>query len=80
MGNQSTINGLDKLTEIVKRRSPDLLNLSIFTPPKTLTEEERETIQEVLADEFCEFGLKENSEPNEYGIFLDDLIGKLRNS
>ncbi len=79
MNKQITNHIFDKLIEIVKRRSPELLSFSFFIPPKPLTEEEREAIREVLADEFCEFGLKENFEPNDYGIFIDDLIGKLGN-
>jgi len=79
MNKQLSQNTYDKLVEIIQRRNPELLNLPFFTPPKPLTDEEREAIREALADEFCEFGLKEDSEPNKYGLFIDDLIGKLDN-
>ena len=32
---------------------------------------------DVIVDNFCEYGLKEDSEPNEYGILLEDTKGFL---
>lgn len=77
MNKRLSQNMYDKLFEVIKRRNPRLLNLPLFIPQEPLTDVEREAIREVLADEFCEFGLKADSEPNKYGIFIDDLIGKL---
>jgi hypothetical protein len=42
-----------------------------------LTEGQREALREVLADELCSTGLKQNGEPNERGLKLDAIIGKL---
>lgn len=69
----------DKLREIIQRRNPDLLSIPFFAPRPLLTEEEREAIRETLADELTEVGLRSDSEPNEYGVFIDEIIGKLGN-
>lgn len=31
-------------------------------------------IDEILLDEFCQFGLKADSEPNEYGFYIEEII------
>lgn len=42
-----------------------------------LAEEQREELRMILADELCSTGLRPDGEPNERGIKLDDIIGKL---
>lgn len=69
----------DTLLNIIQRRNPELLGLPFFSQERGLTDEEREDLREVLADELCEFGLKADSEPNKYGLSIDGLIGKLGN-
>ena len=65
------------LYDIVSRRQPSLLPLVESLGQKLLTEEAREDLREVLAAEMTEAGLRSDSEPNEYGRRLDDLIGLL---
>lgn len=69
----------DLLLDVIQRREPRLLGLPFFSQERGLTDEEREDLREVLADELCEVGLKANDEPNKYGLLIDDLIGKLMN-
>jgi hypothetical protein len=62
---------------IILRRQPLLLDIVGSLGESPLTEESREEIREVLVEELCESGLREDDEPNEYGRKVDDLIGLL---
>lgn len=65
------------LTEVIEKRRPDLLKLMPPYREIDLTEDERDEIIDAVTDEFTSTGLKEDDEPNERGIRLDDLIGSL---
>jgi hypothetical protein len=54
---------------LLPRLSPDG-NLSI-------TADEAERLQFAISGEMCAKGLRDDSEPNDYGLALDDLIGVL---
>jgi hypothetical protein len=41
-----------------------------------LTDEQRDELREMLTDEFIETGLREDDEPNERGLLLEELIDK----
>lgn len=67
------------LIDILKKRDHELIcnriiqNLLLGDPEIT-------EILLILADEFLETGLKENDEPNERGIEIEDLIDVMNNS
>ncbi|HST24075.1 MAG TPA: hypothetical protein VLR90_23425 [Blastocatellia bacterium] len=65
------------MEEIVRSRRSDLLGLLDFPQDIKLTEEQREDLRLAVADEFLETGLKENGEPNQRGLLLDELITRL---
>jgi len=65
------------LTEVLEKRRPDLLKLIPPYGEIDLTEFERDEIIDAVTDEFTSTGLKEDDEPNQRGILLDDLIGAL---
>jgi hypothetical protein len=62
---------------IVLRRRPDLDTVLRKVGKTALTEEERESLRETLADELCAEGLHPNGEPNERGHFVESLIDAL---
>lgn len=65
------------LERVLRSREPSLVPLLDRLGRLSLTEEEREDLRSVLADELCERGLDEEDEPTSYGRALDDVIGKL---
>ncbi|HEX6903868.1 MAG TPA: hypothetical protein VF789_29425 [Thermoanaerobaculia bacterium] len=65
------------LRAVISRREPRLLKIVETLEKAPLTDEQREMLREVLADELCESGLRDDDEPNELGTRLDDLIGRL---
>jgi len=77
MYNRLTQEAFYKVFEIVKRRNPEMLSFPFFSTRFGLTEDQREEIREVLADELVEYGLKKNSEPTEYGLLIENLIDLL---
>jgi hypothetical protein len=64
----------DLLQEVVLKRDPDLLLLIENLGMKPLTEAEREQLRAVVADELCATGLREDDEPNQRGLKLEELI------
>jgi hypothetical protein len=65
------------LREVVRQNKPSLIDTADLVGDKALTENQREELREVLADELCSTGLKTDGEPNERGIRLDSIIGNL---
>jgi tetratricopeptide (TPR) repeat protein len=65
------------LEKAVRRWCPQNLRLVELVGARTLSEEEREALRGALAYELTASGLREDDEPNAYGLELDDLIGKL---
>ncbi len=59
------------------RNRPDLAGVVSLVGKVTLTKGQREDLRGVLLDELCATGLKPDSEPNERGLWLDDVLGKL---
>lgn len=62
------------LERIVSARRPELLLLVHVLKTAGLTQEQRESLRGVIADELSEAGLGDNDEPNSYGLVLEDLI------
>ncbi len=77
MGRKLGPDEIELLREIVSKRAPDLLALIDSLGVVPLTQEQREELRGVISDEFCETGLREDNEPNPWGVRLDDLIGRL---
>lgn len=65
------------LREAITRRRPKLLPLLDQLGTVPLTDEQRENLREAIGIEFCETGLREDSEPNERGLALESLIDAL---
>lgn len=65
------------LREVLLRRRPALLGVLDTLGAVPLADERREELREALAEELCETGLREDGEPNQRGLALDDLISRL---
>lgn len=65
------------LVEVIEKHRPNMLGL-VTSQNIELTDSELDEIFDVVGNEFCETGLKKNDEPNERGLLLEDLIGRLR--
>jgi hypothetical protein len=68
---------IDLLYAVVMRRKSeyaDLLNQLGIIP---LSDKQRELLRDVISDEFIEYGLREDDEPNEKGLELELLIDLL---
>lgn len=73
---------LDLVREVVSRRAPSLMPLvqRLFDQPLpsiSLSSEEQDLLSDVIISEFCDYGLGSDSEPNKYGILLDDIAARL---
>jgi hypothetical protein len=69
---------LDLLREVLLARGPQFLHLLDSPELTQLTEDQRDQLRELVADELCATGLSVDDEPNQRGVVLDDLIGLLR--
>jgi len=65
------------LRRVTVKSSPEIENLVDAVGRRPLTDEEREVLRGGLALELSSLGLREDSEPNDYGKELDGLIGRL---
>lgn len=65
------------LREVLLKQSPSLLKLMEIIGIVPLTNEQKEQLWEAIADELVTTGLGENDEPNERGVLLDDLVGRI---
>jgi len=59
------------LQEVIAKRKPELQSLKL---EPSLIEE----LCDIVMDEFCETGLKDDDEPNNRGLKLEDLVDELR--
>ena len=65
------------LSEVVWKRNPDMIGIVASFQNVGLTETQREELRQTLTDELIDTGLRENDEPNERGLLLEELIDKL---
>ncbi len=67
------------LRRVLERRDRHCLRLWNKLPQRRqrLTEDERESIRRVVADEFSEAGVGPDYEPNDYGLQMERLIDAL---
>jgi hypothetical protein len=68
---------LELLREAVGRHKPSLMSVVDLVGKVALTDGQRENLRMALADDLCSTGLRPDSEPNEHGLKLDAIIGKL---
>ena len=67
----------EMLKAVVLKHRPDLLPIVDSLGNNPLSFNLREELREAIADEFCESGLNESDEPNEFGLRLEELIDLL---
>lgn len=67
----------DVLREVVQDHCPDLLTILDSREDVALTEQQRDDLRQAVTDEFCQTGLKENDEPNQRGLLLEEIIDRL---
>jgi len=65
------------LHSTIQKQQPGLLHLLTLFGKQQLTEDQREDLRQALIDEFIQTGLRDDSEPNERGLQLEDLIDRL---
>lgn len=63
------------LHEVLSIRNADLLPL--LEHLNQISDEQRERLREVIADELMETGLDHDDEPNQRGLLLEDIIDTL---
>ena len=66
---------LKEIKQIISRRNIKLLEYIAIE--QQLNSSQCEEIKETLVEEFCEFGLKKNSEPNKYGLKIESMIDNI---
>jgi hypothetical protein len=67
----------DLLREIISRGSPSSVTLVDALLERRLTDDERDELRQVVADELVSEGLRDDDEPNEYGHRLERFIDAL---
>lgn len=65
----------DILREIISERRPDLIQAINASGP--LSDEERDSLRQALTDELVASGLREDDEPNERGLQIEELIDRV---
>lgn len=65
------------IRELLLQHKPSLLPILNSIGKEALTVEQRESLREVILDEFLQTGTEEDDEPNERGLMLEQLIDKL---
>jgi hypothetical protein len=65
------------LRETLMNRAPDFLNLFDSPEGVRLSTNQRDELRQIVTDEFCATGLRENDEPNARGLVLEDIIDRL---
>ncbi|MBP6940667.1 MAG: hypothetical protein KBB65_02745 [Syntrophorhabdaceae bacterium] len=67
----------DFLQKVLLKHHSSLLKIMDSIGMVPLTDEQREKLREVLANELLETGLGKDDEPNERGLLLEGLIDRL---
>ena len=67
----------DLLREIISRRDGSALTLLDALWERRMTEDERERLRGLVADELVERGLEDDDEPTGYGLQLERLVDAL---
>ena len=64
------------LIEVVAKHRPEMQRL-ITSETFEVSDSELDELFDIVGNEFMETGLEKNDEPNERGLRLEDLIGRL---
>ncbi|MGZ3595248.1 MAG: hypothetical protein ACXU9G_06275 [Syntrophales bacterium] len=67
----------DLLREVLLKLRPPLLTMIDSIGIVPLTDNQREELRSVVADELVETGLGKDDEPNERGLLLEHLIDRV---
>lgn len=65
------------LSEIVWKRDPTMVGVVASLQDVQLTVDQREELRQAVTDELMETGLRDDDEPNERGLLLEELIDRL---
>ena len=65
------------LSEIVWKRDPSMIGAVASLQDIQLTDDQREDLRQAVTDELIETGLRDDDEPNERGLLLEELIDRL---
>lgn len=65
------------LSEIVWKRDPSMVGVVASLQDVQLTVDQREELRQAVTDELMETGLRDDDEPNERGLLLEELIDRL---
>ena len=65
------------LREVLHRRAPEL-DIKQTDDQFQLSQEQRQQVCELLGQELCASGLRDNDEPNARGLLIERLIDKLK--
>ena len=65
------------LREVLHRRAPEL-DIEQTDDQFQLSQEQRQQVCELLGQELCASGLRDNDEPNARGLLIERLIDKLK--
>jgi len=74
MESRKVPNELVVLRRVVEKRDPALLTRLDSLADCPLTDDERESLRDLVADEFTERGLRNDDEPTAYGLVLESII------
>lgn len=65
------------LSEVLRKRAPEL-DIKRTGDQFQLSQKQRQQLCELLGQELCASGLRDNDEPNARGLLIERLIDKLR--
>ena len=65
------------LSEVIWKRDPNLIGPVSSLQDVQLTHDQREELRQAVTDELIETGLRDDDEPNERGLLLEELIDRL---
>lgn len=61
------------LSEVLRKR-PGMIDIVASPENVELTDDQRDELRQAVTDELIETGLRDDDEPNERGLLLDELI------
>lgn len=65
------------LSEVLWKRDPSMIGVVASLQEVQLSEDQREELRQAITDELMETGLRDDDEPNERGLMLEELIDRL---
>lgn len=65
------------LRETLLNRAPEFLSLLDSPEDVRLSADQRDELRQIVTDEFCATGLREDDEPNARGLVLENIIDRL---